>query len=82
MVEVKSHLREEGIQQVFAILHNFPEFFPEHKDKKLYGIIASVDTSEQMRQRVRDEGLYLAHIQDDHFELQENEGFNARCFNG
>ena len=82
VVEVKSHLREEGIQQVLAILHHFSEFFPEHKDKALYGMIASVDVSEQMRKRVQDEGLYLARIQDDHFELQEMEGFHARRFNG
>ena len=81
VVEIKSHLREDGIQQVLATLHNFPEFFPEHVDKDLYGIIASVDVSEPMRERVWNEGLYLAHIQDDHFELQEIEGFHARRFN-
>ena len=32
VVEVKSHLREEAIQQLRSILERFRLFFPEHKD--------------------------------------------------
>ena len=35
VVEVKSHLREENIQQMLDILEHFAEWFPEHRDKKL-----------------------------------------------
>ena len=39
IVEVKSHAREESISQLKSILQRFRSFFPEHKDKKLYGIL-------------------------------------------
>ena len=39
IVEVKSHAREESITQLKSILQRFRSFFPEHKDKKLYGIL-------------------------------------------
>ncbi|MFN9673213.1 MAG: DUF3782 domain-containing protein, partial [Microcystis sp.] len=38
IVEVKSHVRQEDITQLKSILQRFRRFFPEHKDKKLYGI--------------------------------------------
>jgi len=80
VVEVKSHLREENIQQLLDILEHFSEWFPEHRDKKLYGILAAVHIPESLRQRVLDQGLYLARIHDDLFELQVPEDFQPRRF--
>ncbi|TRT63169.1 DUF3782 domain-containing protein, partial [Microcystis sp. M_QC_C_20170808_M3Col] len=42
IVEVKSHARQEDITQLKSILQRFRRFFSEHKDKKLYGILAAV----------------------------------------
>jgi hypothetical protein len=47
IVEVKSHAREESITQLKSILQRFRSFFTEHKDKKLYGILSSVDLSNE-----------------------------------
>ncbi len=52
VVEVKSHLREEAITQLNSLMANFKMLFPEHKDKKLYGIIAAVNISEALKKRV------------------------------
>ncbi|NCR46769.1 MAG: DUF3782 domain-containing protein, partial [Microcystis aeruginosa SX13-01] len=49
IVEVKSHVRQEDITQLKSILQRFRRFFPEHKDKKLYGILAAVDLSPELR---------------------------------
>jgi len=38
VVEVKSHLRETDMEQLLKILERFPAWFPEHRDKALYGI--------------------------------------------
>ena len=81
IVEVKSRLKEEHIQELLRDLKRFPRFFPEHKDKALYGIMAAVDVSDQMKKRVLDNGLYLAMIRDDTFCLEVPEGFKARRFN-
>ncbi len=59
MVEVKSHLREEAITQLNSLMANFKMVFPEHKDKKLYGIIAAVDISEALKKRVLATGFYI-----------------------
>jgi hypothetical protein len=71
VVEVKSHPREESITQLKNLLQKFRAFFPEHKDKKLYGILAAVDWSEGLKQQALREGLYVARIHDEVFELAE-----------
>ncbi|MDG4549094.1 MAG: DUF3782 domain-containing protein [Candidatus Contendobacter sp.] len=80
MVEVKSHLREEHIQQLLEILEQFAVWFPEHRDKRLYGILAAVHIPQALRPRVLEQGLYLAHIHDDLFELEVPDDFQPRRF--
>ena len=80
LVEVKSHLREEGLQQMLRILREFHEFFPGHEGKKVYGILAVVDVPDEVRDRVLREGIYLARIHDNLFEIQTPEGFQPRAF--
>jgi len=81
VVEVKSHLREDHLQEMLKTLEQFPRFFPEHKNKALYGIIAAVDVPDEMKQRVLNAGIYLALIKDDTFCLDTPEGFKAKRFN-
>ena len=80
LVEVKSRLREEGIDQILGMMRNFFDFFPEHRGKELYGILAVVDASEDLRARVLERGLYLARISGEVFELQVPEAFEPRSF--
>ncbi|MGH8497446.1 MAG: DUF3782 domain-containing protein [Methylococcales bacterium] len=75
VVEVKSHLRDEGIEQLQKGLQNFRRFFPEHKDKKLYGILAVVDASDELRRKALAQGFYLAGIHDELFILETPENF-------
>ncbi|MCX7112062.1 MAG: DUF3782 domain-containing protein [Proteobacteria bacterium] len=80
VVEVKSHLREEAIQQLRSILERFRLFFPEHKDKKVFGVLAAVDMSAAMRERVLREGFYAARIKDEVFKLDVPKGFAAKAY--
>jgi len=80
VVEVKSHLRDEGIDQLLRALEVFPSFFPEHRGKTLIGVLACVDAPPDVRQRVLREGLVLATIHDDLFELAVPEDFEPRAF--
>jgi hypothetical protein len=80
VVEVKSHLREEAIAQLQDVLLRFREFFPEHRDKRLYGILAAVDLSAAMRERVLREGFYAARIHDQVFTLDVPDGFQPRVY--
>lgn len=80
IVEVKSHLRPESIEQIKGTLHQFREFFPEHADKKVYGILAVVYIPENLREKVLSEGIYLARIHDGQFELEVPRNFEPRAF--
>ena len=80
IVEVKSHAREESIAQLKTLLHRFRDFFPEHRDKQLYGILAAVDLSASLREKALQEGLYVAHIHDEVFTLDIPENFQPRAF--
>ncbi|MGA1263851.1 MAG: DUF3782 domain-containing protein [Prochlorothrix sp.] len=80
VVEVKSHPREEAIDQMKRLLQRFQEFFPEHQDKELYGILAAVSLPEGLRQQILAEGLYVAQIDDEVFALDVPEDFQARSW--
>jgi hypothetical protein len=80
IVEVKSHAREESITQLKSILQRFRSFFPEHRDKQLYGILAAVDMSAELRQKTLQEGFYVARIHDEVFELDTPENFQPLSY--
>ncbi|WP_295578508.1 DUF3782 domain-containing protein [uncultured Lamprocystis sp.] len=80
LVEVKSHLREEAITQLQNLLHRFRDFFPEHREKRLYGILAAVDLTPTLRERVLREGFYVARIHDQVFTLEVPAGFEPRAY--
>jgi hypothetical protein len=75
IAEIKSHLREDGIDQILRQLQDFPEFFPNHADKRLYGLIAAVDAPDALKEQVWKAGLYLILVHDDTAELTVPKGF-------
>ena len=80
VVEVKSHLREEGITQLQTILKDFRRFFPEHKEKKLFGMLAAVDMTTELKERILSLGFYTANIKEDIFSLDIPKGFKAKAY--
>lgn len=80
VVEVKSHLREDALDQMRKTLRDFRDFFPDHREKKIYAILAAVDAPDTVRDKALREGIYLARIHDGQFELQVPEGFQPRAF--
>jgi len=81
LVEVKSILKNDHIEEILDNLRRFSLFFPEHKDKALYGIIAAVDIAEHLKRKVLKEGLYMAIIREDTFCLEVPEEFEPKQFN-
>lgn len=80
VVEVKSHAREESIEQLRKILESFHRFFPEHQDKKAYGILAAVDVSDELKKRILREGFYFARIHDEVFDLEVPANFKPKAY--
>lgn len=80
VVEVKSHPREESIVQMKNLLERFRDYFPEHREKTVYGILAAVDLSAALRERILREGLYVARIHDQIFELDIPNDFQPKAY--
>ena len=80
IVEVKSHAREDSITQLKSILQRFRTFLPEHKNEQLYGILAAVVMSPELRQKTLQEGFYVARIHDQVFELDTPENFQPQSY--
>jgi hypothetical protein len=80
VVEVKSHLRDEALDQILKILEHFKENFPEHKDKKVYGMIASIDTNDEVLTKIEKAGIYYANVSNNIFELKSSKKFKPREF--
>ena len=80
VVEVKSRLRQDGIEQILQTLDRFPHFFPEHKGKALYGMLGVVDFDQRIKEEVLQKGLLLARIQDECFTLDVPADFKQHRF--
>ncbi|NLQ06197.1 DUF3782 domain-containing protein [Cylindrospermopsis raciborskii] len=80
IVEVKSHVQEKSIAQLVKILENFRTFFPEHQNKQVYGILAGVDMSEEMKNMAIEAGLYVANIQDEVFQIDTPPSFEPKAW--
>ena len=80
LVEVKSHPREESITQLKRLLGKFRDYFPEHKDKTVFGILAAVDITPELRKRALAEGLYVARIHDGIFTMDTPENFRPKAW--
>ena len=80
LAEIKSRLREDGIHQILEHLRRFPQAFPEHRGKKLFGILAAVTIPDNLRAQALRQGLFLATVKDDVFELSTPDDFVPRPF--
>nr|VFK00029.1 MAG: hypothetical protein BECKH772B_GA0070898_101775 [Candidatus Kentron sp. H]VFK00899.1 MAG: hypothetical protein BECKH772A_GA0070896_102062 [Candidatus Kentron sp. H]VFK04775.1 MAG: hypothetical protein BECKH772C_GA0070978_102062 [Candidatus Kentron sp. H] len=78
VVEVKSRVKAEAIEQLRGMMAHFRTLYPEHKDKALVAILAGVDWDRGLEQEARDAGFVTASIRDEIFQLTVPEGFQAR----
>lgn len=81
LVEVKSHLRKDDLQQLTKIIHKFPKMYPEYKHKKLYAIMACIYAPKNLRQELRKQGIYLVMPQDNILQVIPFEAFTPKNFN-
>ncbi len=79
-VEIKNKLRPGDFDQLFEHLRKLPRLVPEHRGKKLFGILAALEIDDQLRARAMREGIYLATIKDDIVELSSPDGFEPHVF--
>ncbi len=60
----------------------FPRFFPEHRGKKLFGVLAALDVPEEQRSKALRQGLYVATMDEDDVEIEivQSDDFVPRGF--
>ncbi len=80
VVEMKSTLRPDAFDQLFEHMRKLPRFCPEHRGKKLFGVLAALDIPENLRTRALKEGVYLGTIKADVFEIVPPDDFVPRAF--
>jgi hypothetical protein len=80
--QIEWNLRDEDVDRMLLLLRDFRKIFgeSEHEGKKLYGILATHNISEDLRKRVLNEGIYLVNLHGGLFELQVHEGFQPRAY--
>ena len=80
VVEVKSNLQDENISELLETIANFYAYFPEHKDKKIFGMIACVSAADSAINLARKRGIYVVRVSDGIFKSVENDKFIATDF--
>ena len=80
IVEVKSRTSEESLDQLKQILADFPKFFPEHRNKHVFGILAAVEIPSDIEKKAIKSGIYIARISDNVFQLKVPAGFRPHSF--
>lgn len=78
MVEVKSRVKKDAIEQLLGQLADFPDWFPDKAQMERIGILAGVDWDLEVREEAQQAGLYTADIHDEIFEIRVPEGFTPR----
>ena len=59
VIEVKSTLKDMDIGKFIGKLKKFKEFFPEYKDKMIYGGVAYLRAIKEALERAKNEGLFI-----------------------
>ncbi len=80
IVETKSKFRDEHIEQIWKLVERFRCY---REEQAVYPMLAAVQISEEQRQRVWAEGIYLIDINEGVFRYAEPpKGFKAKGYHG
>ena len=81
IVQVKSKLTNEVIEQMERKMSELFQWLPEHKDKTFEGMIAYVHAErtyeEEIREKILSKGWHLVSIGEDVLSVEDPEGFEA-----
>jgi hypothetical protein len=80
ILEIKTILNEKAIEQLTNIMEKFPKFFTELSHKKRYGIIAAINTSEEMKEKVYNAGFFLANVENNIFKIDIPKGYKPKAW--
>ena len=80
LVEIKSHLRGEAIEQLHKLIVNFKEHDKFYRGEKIYGVIVATDYSEDLYNTALSEGFFFISTSSNIAELKIPLGFEPVVF--
>jgi hypothetical protein len=80
VIEIKSKVSPETFVQTDKIVEKFFDWFPEHKDKKLYIMLAGVNVPTDLREKILNKGWYFAEVNEKIFKLNVPKSFKPSAF--
>ncbi len=80
VIEIKSKISPETFAKTDKIVEKFFDWFPEHKDKKLYIMLAGVNVPTDLRQKILNKGWYFAEVNEEIFKLDVPKSFKPTAF--
>jgi hypothetical protein len=78
--EIKSHFREENIEQLEIACSKVSEFMPEHRGKAINGMMIFVKGEKIAIQKAIKKGFYVVQANDENFKLLTPQKFVAKDF--
>jgi hypothetical protein len=80
IVEIKSHLRSDALEQMRSILGHFRSIFTEYQQMKLYGVIVAGDASAEALREARQAGFYVISFDDNIMHFHDGNGFVPKAY--
>jgi len=78
--EIKSRFREHHVEQVELACQRLFDFMPEHRGKKVHGMVIFVKGEQKAIQLAAKHGIYTVEANDENFKLRNPRGFVPRDF--
>ncbi|AFZ46730.1 hypothetical protein Cyast_0758 [Cyanobacterium stanieri PCC 7202] len=80
VVEIKSSLSVEDVKEFVADLQEFREFFPEYKEKQLYGAVAGIELEGGVDKYAYRQGLFVLAQAGETVGILNGDGFEPRSW--
>ena len=81
-VEVKTTLRPEDVKRYLAKLSEFEEWFPEYRDRRLYGAMAYLEAHDSVTKHAARKGLFVIRATGSSASIVNPPDFKPRIFSG
>ena len=78
IIEIKSHLRDEAIEQIKSEAVQFKKFSKYSEDRKVYCMLAATHYKEEERKQILNEGVYFISISEDIAKLKVPKNFKPK----
>lgn len=80
LVETKSTLSIDDINEVLEDLAKFKAFFPEYQDKKIIGAVAGIEITGKADRYAYQKGLYVLGESDDNVVIKNDAKFRPKVW--